>query len=248
MSKVAIITGAGTGIGRATTLELLDNDYSIVAVGRRQAKLNELETEANSSDRLITISTDVGIESEVMRLFDVTLSAFGRVDLLFNNAGIGAPAIPMEELTLSQWEQVIRTNLTGAFLCTRAAMRIMKNQTPQGGRIINNGSISAHSPRPYSAPYTASKHALTGLTKSTALDGREYKVVCCQIDVGNAATDSTALLQDGVLQPDGERRPEPTFDVSKVAKAILYMDSLPLDANVQWMTILASQMPYTGRG
>ncbi|MDE0646375.1 MAG: SDR family NAD(P)-dependent oxidoreductase [Gammaproteobacteria bacterium] len=248
MSKVAIITGAGTGIGRATTLELLNNDYSIVAVGRRQAKLNELEDEANSSDRLITISTDVGIESEVMRLFDVTLSAFGRVDLLFNNAGIGAPAIPMEELTLSQWDQVIRTNLTGAFLCTRAAMRIMKNQTPQGGRIINNGSISAHSPRPYSAPYTASKHALTGLTKSTALDGREHQVVCCQIDVGNAATDSTALMKDGVIQPDGDRRPEPTFDVSKVAKAILYMDSLSLDANVQWMTILASQMPYTGRG
>ena len=248
MSKVAIITGAGTGIGKATTLELLNHDYSIVAVGRRQAKLNELETEAGAEHRLITISTDVGNESEVMRLFDVTLSAFGRVDLLFNNAGIGAPATPMEELTLSQWEQVIRTNLTGAFLCTRAAMRIMKNQTPQGGRIINNGSISAHSPRPFSAPYTASKHALTGLTKSTALDGREHNVVCCQIDVGNAATESTALMNDGVLQPDGARRPEPTFDVNNVGRAVHYMDSLPLDANVQWLTILASQMPYAGRG
>lgn len=248
MSKVAIITGAGTGIGKHTTLALLEAGYSIVAVGRRHAKLEELETEANAEERLITIPTDVGKENEVTRLFDVTLSAFGRIDLLFNNAGIGAPALPMEEITLSQWERVVQTNLTGAFLCTRAAMRVMKYQTPRGGRIINNGSLSAHSPRPFSAPYTATKHGLTGLTKSTSLDGREFDIVCCQIDVGNAATEMSSLMGDGVLQPDGTRKPEPIFDVDDVARAVLYMDSLPLNANVQFMTIMAPKMPFTGRG
>ncbi len=249
MSKVAIITGAGTGVGKHTTLALLKREYYVVAVGRRKSKLDELEEIAGADDRLFTIPTDIGKESEVIRLFDVTVSRFGRLDLLFNNAGVGAPAVPIEELTLSQWNRVVQTNLTGAFLCTRAAMKIMKFQTPRGGRIINNGSIAAqHSPRPLSAPYTATKHALTGLTKSTALDGRNHNVVCCQIDIGNAATEMTSLMEDGVLQPDGTRKPEPTFDVEHAAEAIAYMDSLPLDANVQFLTILASEMPFMGRG
>ncbi len=248
MGKVAVVTGAGTGIGKQTTLRLLENNYSVVAAGRRASRLEELDEEAKAGNRLVLVPTDVGKESDVVRLFDVTVSAFGRIDLLFNNAGTGAPPVPMEELTVSQWEGVVATNLTGAFLCTRAAMKVMKYQSPQGGRIINNGSISAHVPRPYSAPYTATKHALTGLTKSTALDGREFDIVCGQIDIGNAGTDMTSKMGEGALQPDGERKPEPTFDVDAVAKAILYMDGLPLDANVQFLTILASKMPYTGRG
>lgn len=248
MDKVAVVTGAGTGIGMHTTLALLGSGYSVVAAGRRTAKLEALEEQADVGNRLVTIRTDVGIESEVIRLFDVTLSAFGRIDLLFNNAGTGAAPVPMEELTLSQWDRVVATNLTGAFLCTRAAMKIMKYQTPKGGRIINNGSISAHVPRPFSAPYTATKHALTGLTKSTSLDGREFDIVCGQIDIGNAGTEMTSKMGEGALQPDGSRKPEPTFDVDAVARAVLYMDSLPLDANVQFLTVIASKMPYTGRG
>ena len=248
MGKIAVVTGAGTGIGKHTTLALLGAGYSVVATGRRSAKLEALEDEANAENRLVTIRTDVGNESEVIRLFDVTLSAFGRIDLLFNNAGIGAAPVPMEELTLSQWDRVVATNLTGAFLCTRAAMKIMKYQTPKGGRIINNGSISAQVPRPFSAPYTATKHALTGLTKSTSLDGREFDIVCGQIDIGNAGTEMTSKMGEGALQPDGTRKAEPTFDVDGVARAVLYMDSLPLDANVQFLTVIASKMPYSGRG
>lgn len=248
MGKIAVVTGAGTGIGKHTTLALLGAGYSVVATGRRSAKLEALEDEANAENRLVTIRTDVGNESEVIRLFDVTLSAFGRIDLLFNNAGIGAAPVPMEELTLSQWDRVVATNLTGAFLCTRAAMKIMKYQTPKGGRIINNGSISTQVPRPFSAPYTATKHALTGLTKSTSLDGREFDIVCGQIDIGNAGTEMTSKMGEGALQPDGTRKPEPTFDVDGVARAVLYMDSLPLDANVQFLTVIASKMPYSGRG
>ncbi|MXW53598.1 MAG: SDR family oxidoreductase [Gammaproteobacteria bacterium] len=248
MEKIAVVTGAGTGIGKHTTLALLGSGYSVVATGRRTAKLETLEQEADAGNRLLTIRTDVGNENDVIRLFDVTLSAFGRVDLLFNNAGTGAAPVPMEELTLSQWDRVVATNLTGAFLCTRAAMKIMKYQTPKGGRIINNGSISAQVPRPLSAPYTATKHALTGLTKSTSLDGREFDIVCGQIDIGNAGTEMTSKMGDGALQPDGARRPEPTFDVDGVARAVLYMDSLPLDANVQFLTVIASKMPYSGRG
>ncbi len=248
MEKIAVVTGAGTGIGKHTSLALLASGYSVVATGRRTAKLEALEQEADAGNRLVTIRTDVGSENDVIRLFDVTLSAFGRVDLLFNNAGTGAAPVPMEELTLSQWDRVVATNLTGAFLCTRAAMKIMKYQTPKGGRIINNGSISAQVPRPFSAPYTATKHALTGLTKSTSLDGREFDIVCGQIDIGNAGTEMTSKMGDGALQPDGSRKPEPTFDVDGVARAVLYMDSLPLDANVQFLTVIASKMPYSGRG
>lgn len=248
MGKIAVVTGAGTGIGKQTTLALLDSGYSVVAAGRRTSKLEDLEKSADAGNQMVTVRTDVGIESDVIRLFDVTLSAFGRIDLLFNNAGTGAPAVPMEELALSQWERVVATNLTGAFLCTRAAMKVMKYQTPKGGRIINNGSISAQVPRPFSAPYTATKHALTGLTKSTSLDGREFDIVCGQIDIGNAGTEMTSRMGDGALQPDGTRKPEPTFNVDGVARAVLYMDSLPLDANVQFLTVIASKMPYSGRG
>lgn len=248
MEKVAIVTGAGTGIGRYTSLALLEAGYSVALAGRRAAKLEEVAEESGAVDRTLAIATDVGNPQDVNLLFDRTLSQFGRLDLLFNNAGTGAPGVPMEELTLSQWQHVVNTNLTGAFLCTQAALRIMKYQTPRGGRIINNGSISAQVPRPNSAPYTSTKHAITGLTKSTALDGRAFDVVCGQIDIGNAATDMTSRMTDGVPQADGSRKAEPTMHVDNVVKAVLYMDSLPLDANVQYLTVLASTMPFTGRG
>ena len=248
MEKVAIVTGAGTGIGRYTSLALLEAGYSVALAGRRAAKLEEVVEESGAPERTLAIATDVGNPQDVNLLFDRTLSQFGRLDLLFNNAGTGAPGVPMEELTFSQWQHVVNTNLTGAFLCTQAALRIMKYQTPRGGRIINNGSISAQVPRPNSAPYTATKHAITGLTKSTALDGRAFDVVCGQIDIGNAATDMTSRMTDGVPQADGTRKAEPTMHVDNVVKAVLYMDSLPLDANVQYLTVLASTMPFTGRG
>ncbi|MCY3859106.1 MAG: SDR family NAD(P)-dependent oxidoreductase [Gammaproteobacteria bacterium] len=248
MSKVAIVTGAGTGIGKYTTLALLEEGYSVALAGRRAAVLEEVVEESGASDRALAIATDVGNPQDVNLLFDRTLSKFGRLDLLFNNAGTGAPGVPMEELTLSQWQHVVDTNLTGAFLCTQAALKIMKYQSPRGGRIINNGSISAQVPRPNSAPYTATKHAITGLTKSTALDGRAFDVVCGQIDIGNAATDMTSRMTDGVPQADGSRKAEPTMHVDNVVRAVLYMDSLPLDANVQYLTVLASTMPFTGRG
>ena len=248
MSKVAVVTGADSGIGKSTTLALLSNGYSVVAAGRRRAKLDELKLEADADGRLLLVTTNVSDERQVKELFRQTVSIFHRVDLLFNNAGAGAPAIPLEQISIQQWEKVLATNLTGAFLCTREAVKIMKKQSPRGGRIINNGSVSAHTPRPFSAPYTTSKHGLTGLTKSTALDGREFDIVCGQIDIGNAETPMTSRMSHGVLQPDGSLQPEPTFEVTNVAQAILYMDSLPLNSNVQFLTILASKMPFTGRG
>ena len=249
MEKVALVTGAGTGIGKHTCLALLAEGYSVVLAGRRAVKLEEVvEKSGASEDRALAMSTDVGNPKDVNLLFDRTLSKFGRLDLLFNNAGTGAPGIPMEELSFSQWQHVVNTNLTGAFLCTQAAIKIMKYQSPQGGRIINNGSISAQVPRPNSAPYTSTKHAITGLTKSTALDGRPFNIVCGQIDIGNASTEMTSRMTDGVPQADGSRKAEPTMDVNNVVRAVLYMDSLPLDANVQYLTVLASTMPFTGRG
>lgn len=248
MSKVAIVTGAGTGIGKYTSIALLEAGYSVVLAGRRAAKLEEVAEEAGKSDRTLVMPTNVADSNDVDDLFDRTISTFGRLDLLFNNAGTGAPGVPIEELTLSQWQHVVDVNLTGAFLCTRAAFRIMKNQIPQGGRIINNGSISAQTPRPNSSPYTSTKHGITGLTKSSALDGRKFNICCGQIDIGNAHTEMTARMGEGALQADGSRKPEPTMDVQNVVKAVLYMDSLPLDANVQFLTVLASKMPFTGRG
>lgn len=248
MGKVAIITGAGTGIGKYTALALLDEGYSVTLAGRRGELLEAVVDESGAKDKIIAVPTDVGDPRAVEHLFETTRSTFGRLDLLFNNAGSGAPAIPLEELTLEQWQRVVSVNLTGAFLCTQAAFRMMKAQSPKGGRIINNGSISAHTPRPNSAPYTSTKHAITGLTKSTALDGRDHDIVCGQIDIGNALTDMTARMGQGVMQADGTRKPEPTMDVDSVVRAVVYMDSLPLDASVQSITVLASKMPFVGRG
>ncbi|SUZ84349.1 uncharacterized protein METZ01_LOCUS37203, partial [marine metagenome] len=248
VGKVAIITGAGTGIGKHTALALLDEGYSVALAGRRVELLEAVVDESGAEGRVIAVPTDVGDAQAVERLFETTRENFGRLDLLFNNAGSGAPAIPLEELTLDQWQRVVSVNLTGAFLCTQAAFRIMKAQDPKGGRIINNGSISAHTPRPNSAPYTSTKHAITGLTKSTALDGRNHDIVCGQIDVGNALTDMTARMGKGVTQADGTVKPEPTMDVDSVVRAVVYMDSLPLDASVQSITVLASKMPFVGRG
>ena len=248
MGKVTIITGAGTGIGKYTALALLDEGYSVVLAGRRAELLDAVVDESGAGERIIAVPTDVGDPQAVEHLFETPRRAFGRLDLLFNNAGSGAPAIPLEELTLDQWERVVRVNLTGTFLCTQAAFRIMKAQDPKGGRIINNGSISAHVPRPNSAPYTSTKHAITGLTKSTALDGRSHDIVCSQIDIGNALTDMTARMGKGVTQADGTVKPEPTMDVDSVVRAVVYMDSLPLDASVQSITVLASKMPFVGRG
>ena len=248
MGKVAIITGAGTGIGKYTALALLDEGYSVTLAGRRGELLEAVVDESGANAKIIAVPTDVGDPRAVENLFETTRSTFGRLDLLFNNAGSGAPAIPLEELTLEQWQRVVSVNLTGAFLCTQAAFRMMKAQSPKGGRIINNGSISAHTPRPNSAPYTSTKHAITGLTKSTALDGRDHDIVCGQIDIGNALTDMTARMGQGVMQADGTRKPEPTMDVDSVVRAVVYMDSLPLDASVQSITVLASKMPFVGRG
>jgi NAD(P)-dependent dehydrogenase (short-subunit alcohol dehydrogenase family) len=247
--KVAIVTGAGSGIGRATALVLLNEGYSVVLAGRRRAALEETAAEAGPSrTRALVVPADVSDPQSVAALFEATRHAFGRLDLLFNNAGTGAPAIPLEDLTVEQWRRVVDVNLTGAFLCTQAAFRLMKDQDPRGGRIINNGSISASTPRPNSAPYTATKHAITGLTKSTALDGRKYDIACGQIDIGNADTEMTARMKEGVLQADGRTAAEPTMDVQHVARAVLSMACLPLDANVLFMTIMATKMPFVGRG
>jgi NAD(P)-dependent dehydrogenase (short-subunit alcohol dehydrogenase family) len=247
--KIALVTGAGSGIGRATALALLKEGYAVVLAGRRPEALGQTLAEAGpDGGRALVVPADVSDEASVRALFEKTREAFGRLDLLFNNAGTGAPAIPLEELTVEQWRRVIDVNLTGAFLCTQAAFRLMKDQAPRGGRIINNGSISAHAPRPNSAPYTASKHAITGLTKSTALDGRKYDIACGQIDIGNAATAMTARMKEGVPQADGELAVEPTMDVAHVARAVLYMASLPLDANVLFLTVMATKMPLVGRG
>ena len=248
-AKVAMVTGAGSGIGRAVALALAENGYAVVLAGRRIEKLEETAAMAGpGSGRMLAVPADVGQPDSVDALFARTREKFGRLDLLFNNAGATAPGVPMEELTIAQWSQVVSVNLTGAFLCAQGAVRMMKAQQPRGGRIINNGSISAHAPRPNSAPYTATKHAITGLTKSISLDGRAHDIACGQIDIGNALTDLSAKFQTGTLQANGELRPEPTFDVKHVAGAVLYMAGLPLDANVQFITVMATKMPFVGRG
>jgi len=248
-SKIALITGAGSGIGKASTLALWDAGYSVVLAGRRADMLHQTIEEAGvSPDRALAVPTDVSDPDSVKNLFAQTQSTYGRVDVLFNNAGVGAPKVPFEDLTFEQWKKVVDINLTGVFLCTQEAFRMMKSQTPQGGRIINNGSISAHAPRPNSAPYTATKHAVTGLTKSTALDGRKYNIACGQIDIGNAKTDLTGRMSNGVPQADGTIAVEPTMDVNNVADAIVYMANLPLNANVPFLTVMATKMPYIGRG
>jgi NAD(P)-dependent dehydrogenase (short-subunit alcohol dehydrogenase family) len=247
--KVALVTGAGSGIGRAVALALLHEGYAVALAGRRPEALQQTVALAGTAaDRALAVPTDVGDEAAVRALFEKTREAFGHLDVLFNNAGTGTPPIPLEDLSVEQWRRVVDVNLTGAFLCTQAAFRLMKTQTPRGGRIINNGSISAHTPRPHSAPYTATKHAITGLTRATALDGRRHDIACGQIDIGNAATDMTARMKNGVPQANGEVAPEPTMDVAHVARAVLYMANLPLDANVLFMTVMATAMPFVGRG
>jgi NAD(P)-dependent dehydrogenase (short-subunit alcohol dehydrogenase family) len=248
-TKVAIVTGAGSGVGKAAALALLREGYAVALAGRRADALEQVVTEAGQlGAQALAVPTDVTNPASVHALFGRTKEAFGRLDLLFNNAGIGAPAVPLEELAFEQWQAVVQTNLTGAFLCTQEAFRLMKHQSPRGGRIINNGSISAQTPRPNSAPYTATKHAISGLTKSTALDGREFDIACGQIDIGNAATEMTARMKRGVLQANGSLAPEPTMDVDAVARAVVYMASLPLDTNVLFMTVMATRMPFVGRG
>ena len=250
--KVAIVTGAGTGIGKYTTLGLLQEGYAVALAGRRAQLLEKTVEEADAAgaagEQTLVVPTDVGDPASVQALFAKTLETFGRLDLLFNNAGTGAPPILLEDLSYEQWKTVVDINLTGAFLCTQEAFKIMKRQEPRGGRIINNGSISAHAPRPNSAPYTATKHAMTGLTKSTALDGRQYDIGCGQIDIGNAETEMTARMKNGVPQANGTTAVEPTMDVDNVVRAVIYMASLPLDANVPFLTVMASKMPFIGRG
>jgi NAD(P)-dependent dehydrogenase (short-subunit alcohol dehydrogenase family) len=246
-AKHAIVTGAGSGIGKAAALALLEDGYSVALAGRRRAPLEQTAKESASS-RALVVPTDVADPASVHALFATVRQAFGRLDLLFNNAGINVPNVPIEDLPFDQWKSVVDINLTGVFLCTQQAVALMKQQTPRGGRIINNGSISAHVPRPNSSPYTATKHAVTGLTKSTALDGRKYDIACGQIDIGNAATELAARMASGVTQPNGEVASEPLMDLSHVARAVVYMASLPLDANVQFMTVMATKMPYIGRG
>jgi len=245
--RVAIVTGAGSGIGKAVAVALLQDGYSVVLAGRRKELLEAVAREGRVlGARTLVAPTDVGDPASVRILFARTQETFGRLDLLFNNAGTGAPALSLEELTYEQWKTVV--DVTGAFLCTQEAFKIMKSQEPRGGRIINNGSISAHAPRPNSAPYTATKHAITGLTKSTSLDGRKYDIACGQIDIGNAETELTARMKTGVPQPNGSIAAEPTIDVQHVARAVVYMASLPLDANVQFLTVMATKMPFIGRG
>jgi NAD(P)-dependent dehydrogenase (short-subunit alcohol dehydrogenase family) len=247
--KVALVTGAGSGIGRACALALLKAGYRVVLAGRRADALAQTAAlAAELGSHTLAVPTDISDPASVRALFDATQATFGRLDLLFNNAGAGAPAMPLEDLSYAQWKAVVDVNLTGAFLCTQQAFRLMKAQTPLGGRIINNGSIAAYSPRPFAAPYTATKHAITGLTKATSLEGRAYDIACGQIDVGNAATDMTERMAAGVLQANGQTMAEPRMDVSHVADAVVHMASLPLSANVQFMTIMATQMPYIGRG
>jgi NAD(P)-dependent dehydrogenase (short-subunit alcohol dehydrogenase family) len=247
--KVAIVTGAGTGVGKAVAIAFLQDGYRVALAGRRKEPLEQAVREAGSAaGQALIMPTDVRDPASVRALFAKTKEAFGRLDVLFNNAGISAGGILLEDLSYEQWKAVVDTNLTGAFLCTQEAFKIMKNQDPRGGRIINNGSISAYAPRPNSAPYTATKHAMTGLTKSTSLDGRKYDIACGQIDIGNALTELTANMARGVPQANGSVAVEPVMDVQHVARAVLHMASLPLDANVQFMTIMATKMPFIGRG
>jgi len=251
MSKIALITGAGSGIGKACALALADAGWSLALCGRRLDRVEAVASEAAGKGvEAQAIAADVGDLASVNTLFEAVRARFGRLDLMFNNAGTGAPPLPLEDLTFEQWRRVVDTNLTGPFLCTQGAFRMMKAQDPRGGRIINNGSISAHAPRPNSAPYTATKHAITGLTRSTALDGRAFDIACGQIDIGNAQTDLTARMTmgQGVPQADGRMAPEPVMDVEDVARAVVYMAGLPLSANVPFMTVMATKMPYIGRG
>jgi len=247
VTRVAVVTGAGSGIGRAASIGLADAGFTVVLAGRRQEPIDEAAAAAGNG--AVAVACDVRDPGMVARLFSEIDEQLGRLDLLFNNAGIGAPNVPLEELDFDDWRAVVETNLTGAFLCTQHAFRLMKRQSPRGGRIINNGSISASVPRPNSAAYTATKHAITGLTRSTSLDGRAFDIACGQVDIGNAATDLTERFSTaGALQPDGTIRPEPTIDLDHVTRAIVYMATLPLDANVQFMTVMATKMPYVGRG
>jgi len=246
-NRIALVTGAGSGIGKATALALAKAGYAIVLAGRRKEALDATAAAAKRAKTLV-VPTDVTDPASVKALFAKTKATFGRLDLLFNNAGMGAPPLPMEDLSYEQWRRVVDTNLTGPFLCTQEAIKIMKAQKPKGGRIINNGSISAHAPRPFSAPYTSTKHAITGLTKSTALDGRANDIACGQIDIGNAATEMTERMKKGIIQADGSVKVEVTMPVENVANAVVYMASLPLDANVLFLTVMATKMPFVGRG
>jgi NAD(P)-dependent dehydrogenase (short-subunit alcohol dehydrogenase family) len=247
--KIALITGAGSGVGRAVTLGLAGAGYAVTLTGRRREPLDEVAREAETlGAKTLVVPADVGKPDGVAAVFDGIKSTFGRLDVLFNNAGTGAPGVPLEDVTFEQWQAVVDVNLTAAFLCTQHAFRMFKAQTPRGGRIINNGSISATTPRPNSAPYTATKHAITGLTKSTALDGRPFDIACGQVDIGNAATPMTERMKNGVPQADGHLAPEPRMDPTHVANAVVYMASLPLEANVLFMTVMATKMPFVGRG
>ena len=246
--RVALVTGAGSGIGKAAALALLRDGHRVALAGRRREKLEETAAESGAGQRALVAPADVSDAVSVRALFAATVAAFGRLDVLFNNAGRGAPPVPLEDITDEQWQQVVDVNLTGMFLCIREAFRVMKSQDPKGGRIINNGSISAHAPRPHSAPYTATKHAVTGLTRSVALDGRKYDIACSQIDIGNAHTELAARMAAGVPQADGSIRPEPLMDVDHVGRTVAYLAALPLDVNVLFMTIMATKMPFVGRG
>jgi NAD(P)-dependent dehydrogenase (short-subunit alcohol dehydrogenase family) len=249
--RIAIVTGAGTGVGKAAALALMKAGYAVALAGRRKDKLDEVAAEgAKGNHKSLVVPTDVADPAQIKALFAKVKETYGRLDVLFNNAGIGAPAMPMEDLPLDKWKAVVDTNLTGPFLCTQEAIRIMKNQTPRGGRIINNGSISAHTPRPMSVAYTSTKHAITGLTKQTALDGRPFDICCGQIDIGNAATPLTERMVQGqgVMQPDGSMKIEARMEADHVGSAVVYMASLPLDTNVLFMTVMANQMPFVGRG
>jgi NAD(P)-dependent dehydrogenase (short-subunit alcohol dehydrogenase family) len=247
--KVAVVTGAGSGIGRGVAMALLRGGYAVVLAGRRKQMLDAAVAESGADPaRALVVPTDIGDAGSVRRLFEAARAAFGRLDLLFNNAGTSAPGVPLEELTVEQWTAVVNVNLTGAFLCTQQAFLMMKEQRPMGGRIINNGSLAAHVPRPNSAPYAATKHGITGLTRSTSLDGRKYDIACGQIDIGNAETDMTAAYTAGALQASGEVRTEPRLGLAHVVDAVMYMAGLPLDANVQFLTVMATKMPFIGRG
>jgi NAD(P)-dependent dehydrogenase (short-subunit alcohol dehydrogenase family) len=246
-NKIAVVTGAGTGVGRAASLALMNAGFTVVLAGRRLDKLEET-AKLGVPGKSLAVSADMTDPGAIAALFAKVMDTYGRLDLLFNNAGMGTPAMPFEDLSLAQWQAVVATNLTAPFLCTQHAFRIMKDQTPRGGRIINNGSISAHAPRPFSSPYTSTKHAITGLTKASNLDGRAYDIAVGQIDIGNAATPMTDRMVDGVLQPDGRKMPEPRMDAKAVGDAVAYMANLPLDANVLFMTVMASKMPFVGRG
>ena len=248
-AKIALVTGAGTGVGRAVAIALAKSGYNLVLAGRRKEMLDKVAGEINAAGaQALAVPTDVSKRESILSLFATVKSSFGRLDVLFNNAGIGAPAVPLEDLPYETWQNVVATNLTGMFLCTQEAIKIMKDQSPRGGRIINNGSISAHAPRPYSVAYTSTKHAVTGLTKSTSLDCRQYDICCGQVDIGNAATPLTEKMETGMPQADGRVMPEARMNVDDVGRAVAYMASLPLDANVLFMTVMANKMPFVGRG